>query len=295
MVNDVERSVVRLNKDDMRAIMPSREVKAHKGDFGRVLIFAGSKGMVGAAVLTAIAAYRVGAGLVTVSLDEELFDIVQISVPTATCTTVESGLSAMAEYDAVAVGPGRGNNEATIRIVDSLLNRYKGKLVIDADALNCMPIMDSNYNVRLRDSEADIVITPHVGEAKRLIGIPEEEEIIREELADRLYEHVLGTTLIMKGAPTIVKSSDIRYLNTTGNHGMATGGSGDVLTGMIAGLAAAGLDIPAASRLAVYLHGLAGDNARKKFGSYSMLASDIADSIPEAILNLMSVKEMIEE
>ncbi len=295
MVNDVERSVVRLNKDDMRAIMPSREVKAHKGDFGRVLIFAGSKGMVGAAVLTAIAAYRVGAGLVTVSLDEELFDIVQISVPTATCTTVESGLSAMAEYDAVAVGPGRGNNEATIRIMDSLLNRYKGKLVIDADALNCMPIMDSNYNVRLRDSEADIVITPHVGEAKRLIGIPEEEEIIREELADRLYEHVLGTTLIMKGAPTIVKSSDIRYLNTTGNHGMATGGSGDVLTGMIAGLAAAGLDIPAASRLAVYLHGLAGDNARKKFGSYSMLASDIADSIPEAILNLMSVKEMIEE
>lgn len=295
MGKEAEKAVVRLSKDAMRALMPPREMDAHKGDFGRVLIFAGSKGMVGAAVLTALAAYRVGSGLVTVALDEEFFNIVQTCVPTATCKTVDDGLAAVAEYDAVAVGPGRGNNESTIRIVDKLFNGYKGKLVIDADALNCLPIMDSDYSARLRDAAADIVITPHVGEAKRLVGMPEDEEITREELADRLYEHVMGTTLVMKGAPTIVKSSDVRYLNTTGNHGMATGGSGDVLTGMITGFAGSGLDIPAASRLAVYLHGLAGNHARKKFGSYSMLASDIIDCIPDAILNLMSVKEMIEE
>lgn len=261
---------------DLLNLLKKREKSSHKGSYGKVLLVAGSHGMVGAAILSAKAALRTGSGLVRVSIDEELFSIVQVAVPEATC--VNRDIVDVNGYQAIGIGPGIGAG----RGVEYLLGEYRGPLIFDADALNQI----ARGGIDLKRTKAQIIITPHPGEAARLLGKSVKEiESDREQSVLDLAK-VAGGVCVLKGNETLVAhyDRDEIYKNTTGNPGMATGGSGDVLTGMITSLAGQGFSVWDAATFGVYLHGLAGDIASETKGEYSLIAGDIVDSISEAII-----------
>jgi len=273
-------AVVEITYKEMRELFARRRRRdAHKGDYGRVLIVAGSKGMAGAAVLCARAALRAGAGLATLSVQDELLPIVQAAVPEATCIDRMLSAETLSGYDAVAIGPGLGVSAESRETVYRVLENYGGELVLDADALNII----AGTNVTF---DADTIITPHPGEAARLLGASiETVQANRENAAIALAEK-FGCIAILKGAGTLVASPEIYtnlYINSTGNPGMATGGSGDVLTGVIASLAAQGMPPLTAARAGVYIHGHAGDIMAKEFGEYGLIASDLTFGVARAI------------
>ena len=257
-----------ITREFVQNIIGKREKEIHKGDCGRVLIVAGSVGMAGAAVLAARAALRSGSGLVQVAIPKELFPIVQVGVPEATCLERDFSKIDLSLYDAIAVGPGLGQSEDSIGAVRYLLENYDGPMVLDADGLNIVAYNDLFDILRTKEN---VVITPHVGEARRLLG-----EILenREETALALYKKTRATT-VLKGHGTVVAIADDKtYINTTGNPGMATAGSGDVLTGIIASLLGQGKEN--AAMCGVFIHGMAGDLAAEEVGEYGLIASDIA-------------------
>lgn len=257
-----------ITREFVQTIIGKREKEIHKGDCGRVLIVAGSVGMAGAAVLAARAALRSGSGLVQVAIPKELFPIVQVGVPEATCLERDFSKIDLSLYDAIAVGPGLGQSEDSIGAVRYLLENYDGPMVLDADGLN---IVAYNNLFDILRTKENVVITPHVGEARRLLG-----EILenREETALALYKKTRATT-VLKGHGTVVAIADDKtYINTTGNPGMATAGSGDVLTGIIASLLGQGKEN--AAMCGVFIHGMAGDLAAEEVGEYGLIASDIA-------------------
>lgn len=271
-----------ITKEYVNNIIRKRPQDIHKGQCGRVLIIAGSRAMTGAAVLCAKGAFRAGAGLVYVSIPEEVFPVVQISVPEAICV-LRSPETDFGIYDAVAVGPGIGVDAENTQIIRKILKEYKKTVVIDADGLNTVAAADLFED--MRTSSADIVITPHMGEAARLLDIMPAG---REEIAEKLSE-LTGATAVLKGAGTIVASAGEKsYTNTTGNPGMATAGSGDTLTGIIASLAAQGYSGFEAAACGVYIHGLAGDMAADAIGQWGITASDIAEYASRAIKDIIS-------
>lgn len=271
-----------ITKEYVNNIIRKRPQDIHKGQCGRVLIIAGNRAMTGAAVLCAKGAFRAGAGLVYVSIPEEVFPVVQISVPEAICV-LRSPETDFGIYDAVAVGPGIGVDAENTQIIRKILKEYKKTVVIDADGLNTVAAADLFED--MRTSSADIVITPHMGEAARLLDIMPAG---REEIAEKLSE-LTGATAVLKGAGTIVASArEKSYTNTTGNPGMATAGSGDTLTGIIASLAAQGYSGFDAAACGVYIHGLAGDMAADAMGQWGITASDIAEYASRAIKDIIS-------
>lgn len=275
-----------------------RKKEIHKGDCGRILIAAGSWGMAGAAVLAARAALRAGAGLVRLAIPEALFPIVQVGVPEATC--IERNLSNLdlAVYDAICAGPGLGEGEESIALMTKLLEEYEKTLILDADGLNVIAHQDL-FPLLLRRQERSplrTVLTPHMGEAKRLLGdafadaagAPAQDindSAVRQRIADALAAKT-GAIIVLKGAGTLVAAPGMQaYTNTTGNPGMATGGSGDVLSGIITGLAGqrqqtapgfARMSAWDAALCGVYIHGLAGDLAAQELGEYGVTAGDLA-------------------
>lgn len=267
-----------ITKEFVQTIIGKRHREIHKGDCGRILIVAGSVGMAGAAVLAARAALRCGSGLVQIAIPKELFPIVQIGVPEATClerdfTKIDLGL-----YDAVAVGPGLSESKESIDVVKFLLKNYDGPMVMDADALN---IVSHNNLSEVIKNKNNVVITPHIGEAKRLIGnFQDREEILK------ILQEKTGAITVLKGHETLVATGrEETYINTTGNPGMATAGSGDVLTGIIASLMGQRSMInndrkritpDMAAVCGVFIHGFAGDLAAKDKGEYGLIAGDIA-------------------
>lgn len=272
------------------ATLKKRAIDAHKGDFGKVLIFAGSVGMAGAAVLCGRAALRTGSGLVRFLLPDfsgPLLPILQTAVPEATCVCYSEDPD-YNEYDAIACGPGIGQDETARKILESILSGCGKTLLLDADALNLVSTHDDLAEL-VRSSPASIIITPHPGEAKRLLhscagiaGLSGRKNAVCD-LAERYR-----CTAILKGAGTLVaaKTEDAGlqvYENTTGNPGMATGGSGDTLSGIIASLAGQGYLPLDAARLGVFLHGKAGDLAAADLGEMSVTASDIGDYIAAAL------------
>lgn len=267
----------------IRSVLKKRPPDAHKGTFGKLLIIAGTTGMAGAAVFSGRAALRAGAGLTRYYVPYELFGILQTSVPEATCIERRPSLDniVLSEYDAVAVGPGLGRGEAVL--MRKLLSEYEGKLVIDADGLNM--IAEGDLFDEMKSSSAETVVSPHPGEAARLLGVSTAE--IRGESAriDAGKEIALktGAAVILKGHESLVfcspKEGTGVYVNRTGTPAMAKGGSGDVLTGIITAFAGQGLSVSDAARAAVFIHGLAGEEAEKETGSYGMLATDMADKI----------------
>ncbi|MFP4016383.1 MAG: NAD(P)H-hydrate dehydratase [Halanaerobiales bacterium] len=283
-----------LDFDEASFLLPQRPVDSHKGTFGKVGIIGGSSGMAGAPSMTGLAALKIGAGLVKLAVPE----IIQPTVAGFSPEMITVGLKGMEnllkvedlnrieqlmeDSTVMAVGPGLGVSDSTTRVVMKILEEFDGPVVLDADGINSL----SNLEV-LEQRDRPLVLTPHPGEMARLA-----DKDIKEIQRDRIEfaqefakEHNIH--LVLKGAATVIALPDGDvYINTTGNEGMATAGSGDVLTGMITGLLAMGLDTGEAAILGTFLHGLAGDIAAANLSSYSMTASDIISYIPEAIRNL---------
>lgn len=270
--------------------LPARRPDSNKGTFGRVLVVAGSRGMSGAAVLCGSAALRAGAGLVTVALPQSVWPVVAAGNPcllTAPMPEDEAGrfseaaqgrlTQLAATQDVLAVGPGLGRSRELSALVNVLLVVDK-PLVLDADGLNAL----EGQTDRLRGRSDPPVLTPHPGEFARLLGIEiAAVQAQRQELAPQFAaEHKL--VLVLKGHGTVVTDGRRLYVNTTGNAGMATAGTGDVLTGMIAALMGQGLPAFEAAQLGVHIHGLAGDLARDELGEVSLMATDLLEYLPRA-------------
>jgi NAD(P)H-hydrate epimerase len=269
-----------------------READSNKGDFGRVLIVAGSRGMTGAAILCGRAALRGGAGLVKVVVPREVLPIVAagdpcyMTVPLTQDAAGQLDFAALGELfaleqtqDVLAVGPGIGQSAELSRLMTELVGKATRPLVLDADGLNAFV----GQTAKLHTSGAPLVLTPHPGEFARLLGIDTAAaQARREELAvDFARQH--RAVLVLKGHGTLITDGKRLYRNATGNPGMATGGTGDVLTGLIAALIAQGLEPFTAAQLGVHLHGRAGDLARDALGEMSMIATDLLDFLPSAL------------
>jgi len=269
-----------ITAETVKTIIEKRKREIHKGDCGRILITAGSLGMAGAAVLAARGALRAGSGLVQVAVPTELFPIVQVGVPEATCLERDFSNIDFDRYDAAAIGPGLGESDESVKAVRHMVENFDGTLVLDADALNI--ISHNNFFGALRNrAKGTTIITPHLGEASRLLG-KNLKGACREEIVKELYEKT-GAVSVLKGHATLVAVSEEKtYTNTTGNPGMATAGSGDVLTGIITSLAGQKrgsgelFTAEEAALCGVFIHGLAGDLAAETTGEYGLVAGDLA-------------------
>ncbi len=267
-----------INLEYVNTVIKERPRDIHKGDCGRVLVIAGSVGMAGAAMLCARGALRAGAGLVRISAPEELYPILQVGVPEATCVSRDiSRLDYMAA-DAIAIGPGLGDDAGNGEIIRTILENYKKTVVLDADGINT--IIRADLGQVLMNTEAKVIMTPHPGEAKRFLeyfGLDVNTKDRKKTVDDLVV--CSNAICILKGRGTLVAAPHGKsYINTTGNPGMATGGSGDVLTGIITALAGQGIEPVDAARAGVFIHGLAGDISADQMGETGMTAMDIANN-----------------
>jgi ADP-dependent NAD(P)H-hydrate dehydratase / NAD(P)H-hydrate epimerase len=291
-----------LTRGSMRELITPRAADSHKGDYGRVLIVAGSLGKTGAAHLSGVGALRSGAGLVTIATPASCQQVVAAMAPeymtealseTADGIDVE-GVDRVLEWarDVIAVGPGLGAAASTREFVRQLVDRATMPMVIDADGLNAF----AGDPDRLAGREGrDVIITPHPGEMGRLVGMSTDEvQSSRLEVA-RNFAVAHHVYVVLKGHRTLIATPDEKvFINPTGNPGMATGGTGDVLTGMIAAWLAQLLDAEAACQLAVYLHGMAGDLAEADEGEVAMTAADVAGHLGDAFMELTARRKVVD-
>ncbi len=288
-----------LTRAHMRPFVQPRPLDSHKGDYGHVLVIAGSQGRSGAAHLTGMGALRSGAGLVTIATPAWCQAVLAAMAPEymteALGASDDGGLRLMdldrlleRPYDVIALGPGIGTAPSTVRFVHTLVERAGVPLVLDADALNAF----AEEPDRLAGAEGrDVIITPHPGEFARLAGVTTADvQANRVELA-RTFAASHRVYLVLKGHRTIIATPDERvFINPTGNAGMATGGMGDVLTGIVAGWLGHLLDAEVACKLGVFLHGAAGDLAEAAEGEVALTASDLLAHLGDAVLELTARK-----
>jgi NAD(P)H-hydrate epimerase len=286
-----------LTPEQMRMLVEPRAAESHKGDFGRVTIVAGSRGKTGAAYLAGRGAIRSGAGLVTIATPASCLPIVASMAPEfmteplaesksgSVAASAVDGLLAL-QHDVIACGPGLGRGPSVTDFVRALLDRATAPLVLDADALNAVT---DDLAVLTGKEERDVIITPHPGEMARLVGASiEDVQANRIQIASE-FASSRHLYVVLKGHRTVIATPEGRvFINPTGNAGMATGGTGDVLTGMIAAWLAQLLDAEAACRLAVYLHGMAGDLAALKEGQVGMTAGDLIARLGDALTQLIT-------
>ena len=270
------------DEKDIKSLLKSRAKHSHKGDYGRALLVAGSRGMAGASVLAARAALRSGVGLLTAHIPSCNNVIVQSSVPEA-MTSIDSNVCCFSDkldtgkYDAIAVGPGLGQNNESEAALLHLIENCRVPMVLDADALN---ILSRNREWLSRLPQGS-VLTPHPGEFERLFG--ESQSRYHSIESVRALARDYNIAIVLKGAYTaVISPGGNLYFNSTGNPGMATGGSGDVLCGVVLSLLAQGFTATDAARIAVYVHGLAGDIAVAEKGETALVAGDIIDGLPYA-------------
>ncbi len=279
-----------MNLVDTLPVLPARPKDAHKGTFGRVLIVGGSRGMSGAPSLAGMGALRGGAGLVYVAVPSEVVPIVAaiepsyLTIPLAT-DEEHGGLSAeglpglrsaIVGKDAVAIGPGLGTSRSVATIVTTLFTELPQPLVVDADALNVLAEqLKSNVAGETLKAAGPRILTPHPGEFSRLTGRDISAVESRRGALAAEFAKAHGVIVVLKGAGTVITDGVRVAINRTGNPGMATGGSGDVLTGLIAALLAQGMSPFEAAHLGVHLHGLAGDLAAADLSQPGLIASDL--------------------
>lgn len=281
-----------MNEITQLPIMPVRPLESHKGTFGQVLVVAGSRGMSGAAILCATAALRGGAGLVRLAVPQEILPIVAAANPcymTAPLPHDPKGRISLAalpellrlaqDHDVIAIGPGLGQSPDHLPLLAKMLTQVRTPMVIDADGLNAF-VEDME---KLDQHIGPVIITPHPGELARLLHTDTKTvQKERRQLAGRFaVDH--NVVVLLKGYGTIVTDGRRVYRNTSGNPGLATGGSGDVLTGLLAALWAQGLEAFQAAQLAAFVHGRAGDLARDELGERGLLATDLLDLLPRAL------------
>jgi NAD(P)H-hydrate epimerase len=297
VIDEVEGPRVEmLTAESVRALVPRREAESHKGDYGRLVIAAGSTGKTGAAHLTALGALRSGAGLVTVATPrssqpivaalaaEYMTEVLSEGPDGAVTGEAASHVLAM-DATVVAAGPGLTAGEGPTRFVRALLEGATVPIVLDADAIN---VWAADSRGLRGTADRPVIITPHPGEMARLIGCATTDVQHRRLDVAREFAVAHGVFVVLKGSHTIIATPDDRlYVNPTGNPGMATGGTGDVLTGIIAAWLAQTGNPSAACRIGVYLHGLAGDLAARAVGDVSLIASDIVSHLGPAYLALM--------
>lgn len=267
--------------------LPDRASSGNKGTFGKALLVAGSNGMAGAAILAARAAYRTGAGMVKVITAEENRQILQQGIPEALYGSCRQLAESLEWADVIAIGPGIGREEQALQCLKTVVEKSRKPLVLDADALNLLAEENGKTlaeELRTQGAEGrTILLTPHVGELARLLHrtIPECKQDL-PGCAKALAEQFHGVAVPKDARTVVCKEQGAYYLNTTGNSGMATAGSGDVLTGVITGLLAQGMDDSQAAVNGVYLHGLAGECAAELHTEYGVMAGDIADCLMKA-------------
>lgn len=262
-----------------------RRIDAHKGDFGRVLIVAGSRGMSGAAILCGSAALRAGAGLVTVACPDDVWPIVAAGNPCYMTLPLSDNdplplEQAIDAADVVVAGPGMGMSAASQNRVATLLRSSAKRMLLDADALNVV----AQSPQFLTPHQGDRILTPHPGEMSRLTGLSTADIQSRREEVTSGAAQKFASVLVLKGHETLVCDGARLYRNSTGNPGMATGGTGDVLSGVIGALWAQGLSAFDAAVLGVHVHGLAGDLAKARLGETSLTARDLLDYLPPAFV-----------
>lgn len=294
-------------KGFVSSLIPERPGYSYKGDYGHVLIVAGSKGKTGAALMAAKACMRAGAGLVTIGVPESLMDGFQSRVTeemtlplndrgdgTLSSKAADTILRFLSERaDILCIGPGIGVSEDTRKLMAEIIMHSKAPVVIDADGINSLcgtRVKGQGAKDVLKKSQSPVILTPHPGEMTRLLG--QKSEVGSQIEKDRIniarsFSKETGTYLVLKGAPTVVAEPEGRvFINSTGNPGMATAGTGDVLTGMISSFLAQGLNPLNAGILGVYMHGLAGDIAAEEKGFHSLIASDLIYALPAAFKKL---------
>jgi NAD(P)H-hydrate epimerase len=251
-----------------------RDLKGHKKTFGHVLVVAGSQGKAGAGILCARAVLRSGCGMVTVVMPKEAVSVLLLEQPELMYMTHDELVhNNLLSFDAIAIGPGLGFEKQSIDSLKHVLSNFKGPIIIDADAISYL----SDHKELL---QSNFILTPHPGEFSKLMGEAYEENK-REQQAHSFVSR-FSVTLVLKGAPTLVVDAHLNsFVNTTGNDGMATAGSGDVLTGIIAALCAQQYNNFDAACIGVFIHGLAGDMAIQKQSKASLVAGDIIESLKE--------------
>ncbi len=293
-VGPIDSHLSLITGDTVRLLIPARRPASHKGTYGHAGIVAGSVGKTGAAAMAARAALRVGAGLVTVAtpasvndtLESKLLEVMTVPMPetkarTLARTGLEEVLSFINARTAVAIGPGLSTHPETVELIQALLPRLDKPSVLDADALNAL----AGRTGLLEECKAPAILTPHPGEMARLVEGASPRSINDDRIGAALaFAKARRVLLVLKGARTVVAHPDgLAALCPTGNPGMATAGTGDVLTGMIVGLLAQGLTPWDAARAGTYLHGLAGDLAAAELGLAGLTAGDVIERIPAAL------------
>lgn len=274
----------RLNHELVLSLLPDRNPWGHKGNFGKLLLLCGSRGYTGAAFFAAMGALRAGAGLVFLGVPESIYGIeaVKLNEPVIfplpdaggrlSADAVPEILTRLPQMDAVLVGPGLGQSEGTLAVVRAVLEKAECPVVVDADGINVL----SAHRDLLRGRKSPTILTPHDGEFARLGGVIGED---RMAAAAALAEE-LGCTVLLKGHETCITDGVNGYINPTGNPGMAVGGSGDVLAGVITALLGAGLPPLEAAACGAWLHGAAGDRCAAELGQYGMLPTDMLSALP---------------
>jgi ADP-dependent NAD(P)H-hydrate dehydratase / NAD(P)H-hydrate epimerase len=293
LLTDPKLPVNLIEEPEVRTALPPRDPDAHKGTYGHVLVLAGSPGKTGAAALSSLGALRSGAGLVTLALPEGLHDLMEVKlteVMTVGLPETEEGTVAFEARDALvglmegkrvlALGPGLSTHPETARLVAALVQSAKIPLVIDADGVTAL----ARQPEILSRASVPVILTPHPGELSQLLMVPKEEVIEKRIPIAQKVTSTYNVYLVLKGAHTLIaEPSGAVHVNPTGNPGMATGGVGDVLTGLIAGLLSQRLTPALAAVVGVYLHGLAGDFACRQVGPEAMIATDLLEKLPDAI------------
>ena len=274
----------RLNHELVLSLLPDRNPWGHKGNFGKLLLLCGSRRYTGAAFFAAMGALRSGAGLVFLGVPESIYGIeaVKLNEPVIfplpdaggrlSADAVPEILARLPQMDAVLVGPGLGQSEGTLAVVRAVLEKAECPVVVDADGINVL----SAHRDLLRGRKSPTILTPHDGEFARLGGVIGED---RMSAAAALAEE-LGCVVLLKGHETCVTDGTDGYINPTGNSGMAVGGSGDVLAGVITALLGAGLPPLEAAACGAWLHGAAGDRCAAELGQYGMLPTDMLSALP---------------
>lgn len=288
------RTIRRLTPQDIPALLPPRPERSNKATFGRVVAVCGSRGMSGAAYLAALAAYRVGCGIVEIVTPEENRTILQTLLPEAIVTCYDSDspnnsaiAAALSRADAAVIGCGLGANATAREVLETALISLRCPAVLDADALNILAAKPTLWN----SVPCGTIITPHPGEASRLSGLTVEQILGAPSDAAHSISKSHSVICVLKDHKTIITDGYTAYINGSGNSGMATAGSGDVLAGVIAGLMSAAAAAAAPSpcdtltvaALGVLLHSLAGDAAAARLTEYSVMASDIIAALPEVL------------
>ena len=287
-------------KEEIKASLPERPFNSNKGTFGKALIIAGSYKMPGAAIISAKGSLISGAGLTYLSFPDKIYNTVTAHLTECVFRPMPSDengafsedsqvfiLNEISSFNSVAIGPGIDKGKGAEKLLFALLKSYKGKLIIDADGIN---ILSRNIDI-LRESEAQIVLTPHPMEMSRLTGIAVQEINSRREEIASAFAKKYGVTLLLKGANTVIAAPDGKvYINPTGCPALSRGASGDLLTGITVSLAAQGLSVCDAAISGAYIHGLAGEIAQEDFTSYGATVENIISCVPKALLKIISGK-----